>query len=51
MSDEFYCDTCQDDGSDCQKCCDHSDKDAHCCLICGAELEPSDYGDGDYFKD
>lgn len=23
---------------DCAKCCEHSDNDGHCCLICGADV-------------
>lgn len=40
---------CEEDG--CQQCCDHSDKTTHCCLICGASLEASDFGDEDYGAD
>jgi len=34
---------CPDDSGSCDFCmygeCDHSDRDAYCCLICGEELE------------
>ena len=28
---------CEKDG--CQECCPHTDRDSHCCLICGAETD------------
>lgn len=39
------------DGEACKECCDHSDRDAHCCLICGEEIDWSDFYDEDYGKD
>lgn len=49
------CETCQDTGEvhgeGCQECCDHSDRDSHCCLICGAEIDWSDFYDEDYGQD
>lgn len=52
---EFDCDACEDTGMDgkdgCQECCEHGDKDAHCCLICGAEIDWSDFYNEDYGQD
>lgn len=31
------CPECSDDGTACVECCEHSDQDDHCCLICGKE--------------
>jgi len=33
------CEACQDvEDSECQKCCEHSDVDYPCCLICGKDM-------------
>lgn len=42
----YDCDACKDAtyngaGESCKECCEHWDRDAHCCLDCGAER---DYG-------
>lgn len=39
------------DEEDCQTCCEHGDRDDHCCLICGKETDLSDFYDEDYGKD
>ncbi len=43
---EVKCVTCNDtyeldSGDGCPDCCDHSDRDCYCCLICGADLTES----------
>ena len=36
MDKEHDPETCEDE--ECQICCEHSDVDDHCCLICGADM-------------
>lgn len=43
---EYSCETCKDTGEgqyddrySCRDCCDHFDKDSHCCLQCGEERD------------
>lgn len=31
-----YCGECEN--GECEDCCEHSDTDGHCCLICGADM-------------
>jgi len=54
---EYNCTNCEDTGTEpatgdgCQDCCEHDDKDDHCCLICGAEIDWSDFYNEDYGLD
>lgn len=49
--------TCPNESKDCTEdeqcveCCDHSDRDSHCCLICGAELGEWYAARAEYYAD